>query len=167
MMKGSILNTCLLTTLLAPVLATAADLPSRKAGLWEITMTVAGLNMTQTVKQCIDAATDAKMLEMGKESQAQPGMKCTSGGPRKDGAGYVAESSCSGNGTKMTTRSVFTGDFQSTYRSESTTKFTPPVSGFSEQKMTMDAHWKGPCEAGQRPGDMIMPGGIKMNIDSM
>jgi hypothetical protein len=30
--------------------------------------------------------------------------------------------------------------------------------------MTMTAKWLGPCAAGQRPGDMIMPNGMKMNI---
>jgi hypothetical protein len=30
--------------------------------------------------------------------------------------------------------------------------------------MTMTATWLGPCAADQRPGDMIMPGGMKMNI---
>jgi hypothetical protein len=30
--------------------------------------------------------------------------------------------------------------------------------------ITTTAKWLGPCAAGQRPGDMIMPGGRTMNI---
>jgi hypothetical protein len=30
--------------------------------------------------------------------------------------------------------------------------------------MTMSAKWLGPCAADQRPGDMIMPNGMKINI---
>ena len=30
--------------------------------------------------------------------------------------------------------------------------------------MTMDAKWLGPCAADQKPGDMIMSNGMKINI---
>jgi hypothetical protein len=33
--------------------------------------------------------------------------------------------------------------------------------------MTMEAKWVGPCAKGQRPGDVIMPGGIKINVKQM
>jgi hypothetical protein len=29
--------------------------------------------------------------------------------------------------------------------------------------MTQTATWMGPCSAGMQPGDMIMPGGMKIN----
>ncbi len=32
---------------------------------------------------------------------------------------------------------------------------------------TLSAKWLGPCTADQKPGDMIMPNGMKMNIQSM
>ena len=42
--------------------ALALDLPARKAGLWQLTMTFDKGGMPQQViKQCIDAATDKKM----------------------------------------------------------------------------------------------------------
>jgi hypothetical protein len=31
----------------------------------------------------------------------------------------------------------------------------------------MSATWIGPCKAGQKAGDIIMPGGLKMNIKDM
>jgi hypothetical protein len=33
--------------------------------------------------------------------------------------------------------------------------------------MTMSAQWLGPCAADQKPGDMIMANGMKMNIIEM
>ena len=39
--------------------AAAADMPSRKAGLWEVTTPVA--NHPMKMQQCIDAATDQAM----------------------------------------------------------------------------------------------------------
>jgi hypothetical protein len=32
---------------------------------------------------------------------------------------------------------------------------------------TISAQWLGPCAADQKPGDMIMPNGVKMNIIEM
>ena len=37
----------------------------------------------------------------------------------------------------------------------------------TEAPMTLEAKWIGPCREGQRPGDIIMPGGIKLNIRSL
>jgi hypothetical protein len=29
--------------------------------------------------------------------------------------------------------------------------------------MTINAKWLGPCKPGQKPGDIVMPGGMKIN----
>ena len=31
----------------------------------------------------------------------------------------------------------------------------------------MNAKWLGPCAADQKPGDMIMPNGMKLNIQNL
>jgi hypothetical protein len=33
--------------------------------------------------------------------------------------------------------------------------------------MTIEATWLGPCKADQKPGDMVMANGMKMNIRDM
>jgi hypothetical protein len=33
--------------------------------------------------------------------------------------------------------------------------------------MTMEAKWLGPCAADQKPGDVIMSNGVKINIPEM
>lgn len=55
----------LITALVVTRQALAADLPSRKPGLWEIKTTIDGRNPpTQVIKQCIDAATDQMTLSI-------------------------------------------------------------------------------------------------------
>src|SRR5215813_3559911 len=46
--------------------ALAAEIPARKAGLWELKMTLEGRGAAMpTVQHCIDAATDKQMNAMG------------------------------------------------------------------------------------------------------
>lgn len=33
--------------------------------------------------------------------------------------------------------------------------------------MTLEAKWLGACKPGQKPGDIVMPGGFKMNVRDM
>ena len=36
-----------------------------------------------------------------------------------------------------------------------------------ETAMTVEAKWLGPCKPGQKPGDIVMPGGFKLNVTDM
>ncbi|HEY2254186.1 MAG TPA: hypothetical protein VGI11_00995, partial [Variovorax sp.] len=69
--------------------------------------------------------------------------------------------------TTATTHSVITGDFNTAYHMESRSTYSPPMMGRSEGAIAMDAKWLGPCQAGQKPGDMMMPNGMKMNVFEM
>ena len=41
----------------------------------------------------------------------------------------------------------------------------PAIPGLeATTNMTIEAKWAGPCKADQKPGDMIMSNGMKMNI---
>jgi hypothetical protein len=33
--------------------------------------------------------------------------------------------------------------------------------------MTIEAKWTGACKADQKPGDMVLPNGMKMNINDI
>jgi hypothetical protein len=33
--------------------------------------------------------------------------------------------------------------------------------------MEMTGTWEGPCPADMKPGDMLLPGGVKVNLNSM
>src|SRR2546421_4992030 len=74
------------------------QMPSRKAGLWEMTMTFEGRGAPpQTMQQCIDAATDKAMQDM---SQGMRGQSCSKREVKKVGNTIVFDSVCSmGAGT--------------------------------------------------------------------
>jgi hypothetical protein len=143
------------------------QMPARKAGLWEIKMTMEGGRMPpQTSQQCIDAETDKLMNTFGGGMRQQ---MCSQQEVKKMGTGIIVSSTCEMGGVKMTSVGVITGDFDSAYTVKVTSKVegNAPKGGPAETKMQLDAKWMGECKAGQKPGDMIMPGGVKVNIHDL
>jgi hypothetical protein len=81
----------------------------------------------------------------------------------------VVDSGWSFGGATSTTQAVVNGDFNSAYTVKVVTKREggPPMPGVArhgEMHMAVAAKWLGPCAKGQRPGDMIMGNGMKMNV---
>jgi hypothetical protein len=144
--------------------AAALDLPARKAGLWEITMAAEGPQpMGQTMQQCIDAATD-KLLN-DKFSGMQP--DCSQRDMNRSGSTITVDSTCKIADRETHTHMVIEGDFDSAY----TMKIATSIDGDQargqqaiKRDMTLKAKWLGPCRPGQKPGDIEMPNGMKMNI---
>lgn len=148
--------------------AFAADVeyPPRKPGLWELSMAQADDPQAKphVMQQCIDAKTDAAMREAG---QGVSGEACSKRDTRKEGAKIVVDSVCKMGATTMTSHSEISGDFGSSYRMESHTTYEPPMAGRAKGSAVMQAKWLGPCKAGQKPGDMVMPNGKTMNFMDM
>ena len=149
--------------------AAAIDMPERKAGLWELKMTFEGGNLPpQTVEHCIDAETDKLMNTFGGGLRQQ---MCSQQEVKKMGGGIIVSSTCDMGGVKMTSVGVITGDFDSAYTVKVTSKrqggVASPKAGPAETKMQLDAKWISACKADQKPGDMIMPGGVKVNIHDL
>ena len=144
------------------------DYPARKPGLWELVVdsgTVDAKVPAMTTQQCIDASSDKAMREMGGGMSKD---MCSKQDMRRDGATLVVDSVCKlGNSVTATTHAVMTGDFTSNYRMESRSTYNPPLMGRAEGKATMQAKWVGPCKADQKPGDMVMSNGMKMNMLDM
>ena len=159
--------------LLIPVLlcgampATAEELPKRKPGLWEIRMVVGGREVPlRNIQQCTDAETETLMsTNLG----GVMGSHCEQPKISNSGGTITVDSRCTIGSRPTTTRAVIRGDFDSAY---TVTLTSPPAAGGSltgsasdaQPHMTMEARWVGPCREGQRPGDIIMPGGIKLNV---
>ena len=98
--------------LLVAAPALAQEIPARKAGLWEMTMTFEGLGAPpQTMQQCIDAATDKAMQDM---SQGVRGQGCSKRETKKVGDTIVFDSVCN-MGAGHDLARVVTGDFNSAY----------------------------------------------------
>ena len=127
--------------------AASADAPQRKSGLWEMKMS-GGM----TMQQCVDQKSD----DISKMQEAKS--NCTKNVVRREGEKIVAESVCKMEGTTATTRTVFTGKLDSAYKGEIRSTYDPPLQGMRESSSTIEAKWLGPCLAGQKAGDMVMPG---------
>src|SRR6195952_3916824 len=146
--------------------ASAVELPTRKAGLWELKMLRAGSPAPEiTMQHCTDETTDKKMT-----TQLSPMAKqnCSKNDTQQTTTGYVTDSVCSFNGTTMTSHSEVTGDFNSAYSVKvSSHNEGAPAGAPRDTDMTLQAKWLGPCKADQKPGDIVMPGGFQMNITDM
>jgi len=145
-----------------------ADLPKRKPGLWEIKMTTSmGPGGPSVSQHCIDAKTDDLMQQ---RAQGMDKKACSKNSVRREGGKVIAESVCKFGETTATTKVVFSGDYSSQYRGDIHSTYSPPMMGTKESRSTLEAKWLGACKAGQKPGDIIMPGmpgGGKFNMDEM
>jgi hypothetical protein len=115
------------------------------------------------MQQCIDASTDQIM-----QSNAGPGSAqslCTKHDVQRSATGMTIDSTCTVAGKPTTTHAVITGNLDSAYTMTVTSDSAAAPGGKSS--VTMAAKWLGPCAAGQRPGDMILPNGMKINVPDM
>jgi uncharacterized protein DUF3617 len=154
-----------LPLLLCASSALAAEIPARKAGLWELKMTMEGRNIAMpTVQHCIDTATDKQMNSMGGNARAE---QCSKKDVQVSGNTVTVDSVCElGSGMSAISHAVVTGDFNAAYVVKVNSKRTGGPAGIpGETNMTIEAKWLGPCKADQRPGDIVMGNGMKMNIN--
>lgn len=144
------------------------DLPKRKSGLWEIKTASLGTGKATSgaegasVQMCIDEKTDnavqQQAIGMAKQS-------CSRQDIRRTGSQVVVDSVCKFGDTTATTHSVFTGSFESAYKVETHSTYQPPMMGMSEGSAVIEAKFLGPCKPDQRPGDMILGNGMKINMN--
>ena len=160
-----ILSFCLGTSLLmvaATSGARAAELPIRKAGLWEMKVVRTGSPMPEmTMQHCTDETTDRQM-----STAFSPLSKeiCSKNDVLQTATGYATDSVCSVGGAAMTSHSDITGDFNSAYTVKTTTHSERGPAGLHDATMAIEAKYLGACKPDQKPGDIVMPGGFKMNV---
>jgi hypothetical protein len=152
-----------LLALLSASEARAVETPVRKAGLWEMKVVRTGSPMPEmTMQHCTDATTDRDM-----NTGIAPTAKdvCSRNALQKTATGYVADSACNIAGASITSHSEISGDFNSAY-SVKTTAHTEngPSAVPRDSTVTIEAKWLGACKPEQKPGDIVMPGGFKLNI---
>ncbi len=148
-------------TIAGVALAQGLTAPTRKPGFWEQTITMeTGRGMVMKSQLCTDATVEKKMSVMG---QSMAGSSCSKNDIRKTPTGFAFDSVCNIAGQTTTSSGVATGDFQNGYRIDTVSK-----SGSGrESKMHIEGKWVGPCPAGRKPGDMVMPGGMVVNVANM
>jgi hypothetical protein len=149
----------------APVFA--LDMPTRKAGLWELKMAFEGRNLpAQVIRQCVDASTD-KLMNANFGGSALEA--CSKKDIKNSGGTITVDSVCKFGEVTSTSHAVVTGSFDSAYTVNVTTTrqggpAMPGAAPGAASHMTIESKRVGDCEAGQKPGDIIMGNGIKMNI---
>jgi len=150
----------------ATVSATRADetdLPMRKAGLWDMKMRITGGGIpTMSMQQCTDAATDKDLRTIYSPLANET---CDRRTVQKTATGYAVERVCKKGDDTVTTHIDITGDYQSAYQAHLVSR-TPDESSDdpASSDLTLDAKYLGPCKSGQVPGDIIMMGGMKINL---
>ena len=145
--------------------ALAVELPVRKAGLWEMKMVrTGGAIPDMTMQHCTDATTDKQM-----STSFSPGKDtCSRQDIQKTATGYVSDSVCGVASMTITSHAEITGDFNSAYTVKVTSKTEGGPSGVPRDgTTTIEAKWLGACKPDQKAGDIVMPGGMKMNIGDL
>jgi hypothetical protein len=146
--------------------AGAQEFPIRRAGLWEVTINREGVP-PQVMQQCTDAKTDRLMTAYGSGIGAE---LCSKQEMRKVGATLVIDATCKIGPMTAISQSVVSGDFNSNYTVTVTSKVQgvpAAAAALAGGATTIRARWVGACKPGQRPGDIVMPGGKTMNIDEL
>jgi hypothetical protein len=149
--------------LLCVLEARAVEMPTRKAGLWEMKMARTGSPAPDTTMQhCTDENTDKEMSTtfspMAKEM-------CSKQDIQKTATGYVSDSVCKVGAMTITSHSETTGDFNSGYVVKITSHTEGgPTAVPRDSTSTVEAKWLGACKPDQKPGDIVMPGGFKLNV---
>ena len=120
--------------------------------------------MTETSQASLTRAVEergASSITDMKPIASLPQQNCSKHDVQKSADKITIDSMCSIAGRTTTGHIVITGSFDSAY----TMVMTSEVKGVpTPRNVTLSAKWLGPCAADQRPGDMIMPNGMKINI---
>jgi hypothetical protein len=156
-----------LPSLICALPAAAQNLPPRRPGLWELTMTQTIQSSTSqpyVSRHCIDAVTDTAMQTFGGDLIKS---KCDRLDWRREGNDRVLYAGCLYGEQPFKVYAVATGDFETSYQTKMTVTrigkpewpTMPPETVFNSS-----ARWAGACLPGQRPGDMILANGQFMNI---
>ena len=137
----------------------------RKAGLWEMKVLSGAPVPEMTMQQCTDETTDKDM-----STAISPMAKdiCSKQDIQKTATGYVTDSVCGVAGMTIKSNAEINGDFNSAYTVKSTSHSEGGMAGAGrDSTTTIEAKWLGACKADQKAGDIMMPGGMKMNIKDM
>jgi hypothetical protein len=155
-------SSCCLAACLASAAARADDLPTRRPGLWEMKVNKVGSVIPEmTMQHCTDETTDKDMINSVSPLAKQI---CSKQDVQQTASGYVTDAVCSVAGVSMTSHSEITGDFNAAYSVTTQSHLDKGPDSLRNTTTKIDAKYLGDCKAGQKPGDIVMPGGFKLNV---
>ena len=144
--------------------AAAADIPTLKSGLWEVTRSGGGAQGKNVTTMCLDEATQAQMRDFGLGMAKD---MCSKNDMRNEGNRLLTNATCNLGNTVMKTQSVMTFTNANSYHTEINASYDPPMFNMKESKTVLDGKWMGACKPGQKPGDMTLENGQTVNMQQM
>ena len=160
-----------LAILLAQAVGTAAfgasaapiDMPPLRAGLWEATTvgSRAEPRAPAVTRMCIDKQTQRHVLDQ--LALAMPKM-CSRSQHGMRGGRFVTDSSCTFGASTIegTTETTFQRD--TAYRMEVVGRVGPSGRIVETRKAVIDGRHVGACPVGMKPGDLVLPNGLRFNL---
>jgi Protein of unknown function (DUF3617) len=144
----------------------AAELPIRRPGLWEIKIKLTGgAAPTAMMRHCTDESVDREMSTLFNPLAPPP---CKESEVQKLADRYTVDATCKADNKTVTIHSDVTGDFAATYAVVTETKTQEqPDTEPTVSSMTLEGKHVGSCKWGQKPGDVVMAGGLKVNVKQM
>jgi hypothetical protein len=161
--------TALASTLLAAAVAFAGETPpdepypKRREGLWEVRSAGSDAVGMPPTRYCVGARTDTAESHLDRAAGTRG--SCSLGRFERAGDAWVAESVCREGRTTVTKRAIATGDFDAEYRIDTVVTQARGAGVHREDRDAVVARWLGPCESGQRAGDLVIPGMGTLNME--
>ncbi|MDQ8729006.1 DUF3617 family protein [Bradyrhizobium sp. LHD-71] len=146
--------------------ASAAELPIRRPGLWEIKIKLTGgAAPTAMMHHCTDESTDRQMSTMFNPLAPH---HCPKSDIQKHAEHYTIDAVCRIDNKTFAVHADVTGDFQTSYTVAAEKKIQDePDSAPVVSNVTLEGRFVGACKPDQKPGDVMMAGGMKINIKEM
>ena len=141
----------------------ALDFPRRKPGLWEVRNAASDNMGMPPTSYCVGEQTDTAEHHLDRVAGEKG--SCSIGPFKRVGISWVAESVCKEPRIVVVSQSIASGDFQTQYRIDTLVFYSPPLANNKrEDKELVVARYLGPCTAGQKPGDLVVPGMGVLNM---
>jgi len=155
----------LVAAALVSTLTRADDLPKHKPGLWEIVGTSEHANgRPQTVKMCTDDKTQQMFAHIGEQMGKN---KCSKRAARSQGNQVITDTVCNIAQSQVTSHTIMTFESPTSFTIEIHSRFEPALFGQTESNSTHIGKWLGACPADLKPGEMLSPNGVKINLSAV
>jgi hypothetical protein len=141
-------------------------IPPLRPGLWEATTVSPGRPQPRpaVTRMCLDKHTQGHVL--AQLTIAMPRM-CSRNQLAMRGGRFVTDSSCTFGASIIEGKTETTFFRDTGYRMEVVGRVGPTGQLAPVQKAVIDGRYAGSCPKGMKPGDMVLPNGLTLNLVQM
>ena len=150
---------------LTPTLTQADDMPKRKPGLWEITTTSDRANSRpMTAKMCTDDKTQTLFAHFGDQVGKT---RCSKRDVQNQGTQVITDTVCNIAKSQVTSHTVMNFDSITSFSIQVHSHYEPALFGSTDSNSTHTGKWVGACPADMKPGEVLSPNGVKINMNAV